>query len=258
MNSLMFLQLLLGVVLSVFIFSEAHYLKGSGYDLDDKTKFCDYYATCNAGGVEGACVSIGSGCCQGTVTSYLCPGSDDIRCCTNNPCSTPSGSGTCKSTGQCAAEGGTSIAHYCSGPSDLQCCVKGGPAPTPSSYNADVAVSWANSYCAQDSEWLCAEFVARALHAAGEFPGLSDYGNYNGYNLRYVSQLHNCLLSLGWRQVTGSGYNCGDYGQVLIYNIDGDPDAHAALAIGGCRLDQHNPSRCGTSSNWGPNIVLGK
>jgi hypothetical protein len=36
--------------------------------------FCDYEATCYVNGWEGACVSIGSGCCQGSVTSYLCPG----------------------------------------------------------------------------------------------------------------------------------------------------------------------------------------
>lgn len=36
---------------------------------------CGYSATCSAGGYEGACVSIGAGCCNGgTVTSGLCPG----------------------------------------------------------------------------------------------------------------------------------------------------------------------------------------
>lgn len=36
---------------------------------------CGYSATCSAGGYEGACVSIGAGCCSGgTVTSGLCPG----------------------------------------------------------------------------------------------------------------------------------------------------------------------------------------
>jgi hypothetical protein len=184
-------------------------------------------------------------------------GSEDIRCCTANPCSTPSGSGTCMSTSQCAAAGGTSVAHYCAGASDLQCCISGGPPPS-SSYNREAACSWADSYCAQDAEWYCSEFVARALYAGGEFPGLTSFSNYNGYNLLWVSQLHAALLSLGWYQSAGSGYNCGGRGDVLIYNIDGDPDAHAALALGNCRLDQHNPSRCGTSSNWGPNIVLSK
>lgn len=40
--------------------------------------------------------------------------------------------------------------------------------------------------------------------------------------------------------------------QVLIYN----GDEHAALAIGNCQLDQHNPARCGSGSQWGSNIVL--
>jgi hypothetical protein len=36
---------------------------------------CDYAATCSAGGLSGACVSINAGCCPGgTVTSGLCPG----------------------------------------------------------------------------------------------------------------------------------------------------------------------------------------
>jgi hypothetical protein len=114
-------------------------------------------------------------------------------------------------------------------------------------------VSWANSHCGTNSEWLCAEFVARALHAGGEFSGVTDYGNYNGYNLRYVPDLHRALLKYGWTQ-SGSSVHCGSYGTVLIYGNDD----HAALAIGNCQLDQHNPSRCGTASNWGTNIVLSK
>ena len=122
--------------------------------------FCDYYSTCNTNGYEGACVSISGGCCQGSATPYLCPVSSDIQCCTANPCSTPAGSGTCMSTSQCAAQGGSSVSGYCSGASDLQCCLKTSPPPNPGSYNADAAVSWGNAYCAKDDEWLCAEFVA--------------------------------------------------------------------------------------------------
>lgn len=84
---------------------------------------CSYQATCSVSGIEGVCVSISAGCCSGTVTSGLCPGSSDIKCCTNNKCSTPSGSGTCKQKSACS---GTAVAGYCSGPSDLQCCVSGG------------------------------------------------------------------------------------------------------------------------------------
>ena len=49
------------------------------------------------------------GCCGGTTTSNLCPGSSDIKCCTSNPCSTPSGSGTCEQTSACS---GTSYSGY--------------------------------------------------------------------------------------------------------------------------------------------------
>jgi len=119
-------------------------------------------------------------------------------------------------------------------------------------YNVDAAVKYADSYCASHSEWLCAEFVARSLNAGCLFSGITDYGNYKGYNLRYVPDLHQALKSLyGWSQ-SSSGTWCGSRGQVLIYN----GDEHAAFAIGNCLLDQHNPSRCGTNSAWGTNIVL--
>lgn len=122
-------------------------------------------------------------------------------------------------------------------------------------YDPNAALNYAHSHCGTNSEWLCAEFVARSLHAGGEFPGVTDYGNYNGYNLRLVSDLHKALVRAGW-SASSQGTWCGNAGQVLIYNINGDPNAHAALAIGNCKLDQHNPARCGSTSNWGPNIVL--
>lgn len=104
------------------------------------TGSCSYSATCGVSGIEGVCVSVSTGCCSGTVTSGLCPGSDDIRCCTNNPCSTPSGSGTCMQTSIC---NGTPVAGYCDGPSDLQCCVGGtpGPIPVPDATNLGIDVS---------------------------------------------------------------------------------------------------------------------
>ena len=52
---------------------------------------CSYSATCSVSGITGVCVSISAGCCSGTTTSGLCPGSSDILCCTNNPCQTPQG-----------------------------------------------------------------------------------------------------------------------------------------------------------------------
>ncbi len=173
-------------------------------------------------------------------------------------CSTTMGEGVCMSSSDCSSKGGFGVAANCTTSSvttgDMRCCLNEKPVL---GYNADAAVSWGNSNCGVHSEWLCAEFVSRALHAGGEFPGVSDYGNYNGYNLRLVSDLHRYLKNNGWSE-SSQGTWCGSAGQVLIYNINGDPNAHAALAIGNCKLDQHNPSRCGTSSNWGPNIVLKK
>lgn len=105
---------------------------------------CSYEATCTAGGVEGVCVSISAGCCSGSTTSNLCPGSSDIKCCTNNPCSTPSGSGTCKQTSSCT---GTSISGYCSGPSDLQCCIETTPSSSELGLDLSVAVSSSTASC---------------------------------------------------------------------------------------------------------------
>lgn len=101
---------------------------------------CPYQGTCAVDYVEGVCVSVSSGCCTGKVTSGLCPGSSDIKCCTNNGCSTPNGSGTCLQTSLCT---GTSYPGYCTGPGDLQCCVGGTPpvppTPTTAEYGVDVS-----------------------------------------------------------------------------------------------------------------------
>ena len=83
---------------------------------------CGYLETCVAGGIEGVCVSVSSGCCSGQVTSGLCGGSSDIKCCTENICSTPYGEGTCMNVGSCT---GQHYGGYCTGPSDLQCCIPG-------------------------------------------------------------------------------------------------------------------------------------
>jgi hypothetical protein len=81
---------------------------------------CSYSATCSVGGIEGVCVSISDGCCGGTITSGLCPGSSDVKCCTSNACSTPSGNGICLQTSSCS---GSSLPGYCTGPSEIQCCI---------------------------------------------------------------------------------------------------------------------------------------
>jgi len=119
---------------------------------------CSYKATCTVSGIEGVCVSISEGCCSGAVASNLCPGDSDIKCCTNNPCSTPSGSGTCMQTSACS---GTSVAGYCSGPSDVQCCVGSAPTcSTPSGSGtckstSDCAGTSVPGYCDGPSDVQC-------------------------------------------------------------------------------------------------------
>lgn len=108
------------------------------------TGSCSYSATCTVSGYEGACVSISAGCCSGVTTSNLCPGSSDIKCCTQAKCSTPYGSGTCMQTSLCSSKGGSSYSGYCSGPSDLQCCVSGGGGGS-SAYGVDVSSTISSS-----------------------------------------------------------------------------------------------------------------
>ena len=83
------------------------------------------------------------------------------------------------------------------------------------------------------------------------FPGVTDFGKYQGFNLRWVPDLRQALLKMGWKQ-SSRGMNCGNAGDVIIYGNDD----HAALAIGNCKLNQHNPNRCGGYSAWGTNVVL--
>lgn len=50
-------------------------------------------------------------------------------------------------------------------------------------------MNYGNQYCASHSEWLCAEFVSRALNAGGLFSGVSDYGNYKGGTARTLYKI---------------------------------------------------------------------
>lgn len=101
---------------------------------------CSYTDACTANSIEGICVSKSSGCCSGTLSTGLCPGSSDIQCCTKPSCSTPYGTGTCMQTSACS---GKSYSGYCTGPSDLQCCVSG--TPTSSTQGVDISASLSSS-----------------------------------------------------------------------------------------------------------------
>lgn len=144
---------------------------------------CSYSDTCSTGGYDGVCVSISAGCCSGTVTSNLCPGSDDIKCCTKSVCSTPLGSGVCMQTAECAAEGGQSVSGYCVGPSDIQCCVSGTPpTPTDSEYGLDVSyeVSSSTASCFVSSGFSFV--IPRGYHSYGAVDTAACSTIINAYN----------------------------------------------------------------------------
>lgn len=129
---------------------------------------CSYEATCSADGISGVCVSVSSGCCgSGTITSGLCPGSSDIKCCTQPACSTPSGSGTCLQTSLCSSRGGQSVSGYCAGPSDIQCCV---PQSKVCDYQGTCSVGGYEGACVSVSDGCCSSGVV----SSGLCPGSSD------------------------------------------------------------------------------------
>lgn len=116
-------------------------------------EICPYQGTCAVDYVEGVCVSVSSGCCTGKLTSGLCPGSSDIKCCTSNGCSTPNGAGTCLQTSLCT---GTSYPGYCTGPGDLQCCVGGTPPVPPTPTTAEYGVDVSTDMSAESASCLAA------------------------------------------------------------------------------------------------------
>jgi hypothetical protein len=141
---------------------------------------CSYSATCTVSGYEGACVSISSGCCSGgVVTSSLCPGSDDIKCCSQSPCSTPSGSGTCMQTSLCSSKGGSSISGYCSGPSDLQCCITG---TSKVEYGVDVSTTITSSAASCFKSNNINFVVPRAYKSTGAVDTQACSSLINAYN----------------------------------------------------------------------------
>ncbi|KAJ3292430.1 hypothetical protein HK104_005297 [Borealophlyctis nickersoniae] len=86
-------------------------------------------ATCTArNGLGGVCIST-SACRSGGGVSdpaNLCPGGNDIQCCTYGYCTSNGQAGTCIPTGACSGGGGRSnSANLCPGGNDIQCCTYG-------------------------------------------------------------------------------------------------------------------------------------
>ncbi len=98
------------------------------------------YGSCTStAGQAGTCIATSACAAKGGKSdpANLCPGSDDIQCCTTEETSSPYGScrntagksGTCISTSSCAAKGGSSDpADLCPGSADIQCCATEGSA----------------------------------------------------------------------------------------------------------------------------------
>jgi len=110
-------------------------------------------------------------------------------------------------------------------------------------YSPTQAVSWADAHCGTDDGTECAEFASNAIKAGGSASGCFH---------TYVPDLDNCLKNnAGWKQTS---FPCSS-GSVVIWT-DGTGPYHAAISRGDGTIDQHNPSRCGTSGSWGSNYCL--
>jgi hypothetical protein len=84
-------------------------------------------ATCSANGVDGTCIDVSSCAAMPgySSTADLCPGADNIQCCTPPPsCSVNGVTGTCIDTTLCASlgTGYVSTPDFCDGPDNIQCC----------------------------------------------------------------------------------------------------------------------------------------
>jgi hypothetical protein len=81
---------------------------------------------CTANGVDGTCIDVStcSAMAGYTSTAGLCPGANNVECCTPPPSCTVSGTaGTCIDTSLCASKQGYhSTPGYCPGANNVECC----------------------------------------------------------------------------------------------------------------------------------------
>jgi len=80
-------------------------------------------------GVKGICISTGNcGNYGGTTSSGNCPSDpNDIKCCSNIPCSADGLTGSCMFTSECD---GTTYSGLCPGGNDFKCCIRKTPVTT--------------------------------------------------------------------------------------------------------------------------------
>jgi hypothetical protein len=196
--------LMLGLsLLSFFPLATAQNLRSSpaGNETLGLATGCPVQATCYSGGTMGVCVSRSSGCCRGTFNSgNLCPGSNDIQCCYDAPCSTSHGGGTCMQTSLCKSQGGVpDSGNYCDGPADLQCCVKGGSGKITRDEVIARSQDWVNRRIPYSQTDLTGAIVP-LLHVLTSAPSLSDSLSLSMFSLHCCRWISPRLL---WHGVHG-------------------------------------------------------
>jgi len=194
----------------------------------------------------------------------LCPGGWNVQCC-QAPVSVEGVGASCP-YGTCQLDsspcGGSYRSGLCPGPSNVRCCQTNAPAP-PSVAGKCSAFAAAQWNCADPScssrvpegsgqeGYACAEYVARTLVSAGLIKGISvsassdAYANFQGYNLRLVSNLQAYLRTLGW----------SDHGDVnecsVLFHDAGQEDGHVVVGIGPGVWSGHNNARPRMSGSRG-------
>lgn len=109
-------------------------------------------------------------------------------------------------------------------------------------YSPSAAIAWSGQHCSDSDGTECAEFASNALRAGG----------HTMCYATWVPTLDSCLKgTAGWKQTS---FPCSAGCVVIWYDSQGP--MHAAVSRGGGSIDQHNPSRCGTSGSWGSNYCL--
>jgi len=192
--------------------------------------------------------------CPVAYKSGLCPGPDNIECCTEQTASCP---GQCQDNSLSCQ--GTYHTGLCPGSSAVECCEGVQPFGDREWDCANPSCSSVVSAGSSQPNYECAEFVARSLAAGGLIPNLgafaaqSAYGSYNYkgtvYDLLWVSSkqggplgLGDCLLAMGWMSMgTGTG-NIKVKSYVACDGSDG-AYSHVALGVGANLLDAHNNAR---------------
>ena len=121
------------------------------------------YGSCTStAGQPGTCLDTGACGSMGGASdpADLCPGPDNIQCCTTGGSSPPPSSygsctstagqpGTCLDTGACGAMGGASDpADLCPGPDNIQCCTTGGGSPSCTNTSGQAGTCIDTSTCA--------------------------------------------------------------------------------------------------------------